>query len=493
MPYRTVCVITASSSSWLGRLLVDFRSFQNNTLFLLVGSHVWQKAVASLLPLAATTVFLADCDESVVDSAMGREHADSYRVMRWLEKQDPAPETVIMPLCGGLAYYSCLLKRAGLGFGATRICILETEPTVCALEKRGRLVGSLAVLEADFMERESVRLADGIIGGSPDVQAWMQRRGWIVTCPPHENQTAPDPSVTVVLGHFNRVTLLKQAIESIERQTYANFEVVLVDGGSTRLEVFDYLKSREDSFRQKGWKIVYDTNRYIGAARNLGAKEARGEMLFFMDDDNYLMPECLATLVAVAQRTKADIVTSANKRFVSKHPPNFETDGNYIWVPLGGALARGAFGNVFGDAGFLISSVLFKSLGGFTEDFGIGGEDAEFLANAVLRGATLFPIPRPLYWYRINAVSMSTATGGATSDATRRRGLRPYVAAFGDDVGLILSYAVECHSGQTIGAMTEKITKRLGFNLLNRSKLLRLLFYRLRSLKFACLMGKARP
>lgn len=499
---KVVWVISASMSSFLlskegSGHLAELISVPATVL--LIGTKADQKVLMPRLGTGAEVLLLPEIEETIVDSAMSSSHANSYRVMRWLEKNADIFGTVCFYDRDGLAYYSCLLKAAGLSLEAISICVRITEPTCYALEKRRGLAKSLAVLEADFMERESMRLADVVVCHSEDVQNWMQLNGWLLPAlvvnnlqdaladpsfPPKRHQISDAPLVSIVLGHFNRVPLLKQALQSIKEQTYPAVEVVLVDGGSTQPAVFDYLKECETEFHNRNWRIVYDTNRYIGAARNLGAENARGTLLFFMDDDNYLMPEAIETFVKVAKATRADIVASANKRFASMEAPQPSRDGSNIWVPLGGAIARGAFGNVFGDASFLISRSLFKSLGGFTEDFGVGGEDAEFLADAVLRGASLFPIPRPLYWYRINPVSMSTSTGGSQSESMRQRCLRPYVAAFGREAGLIISYTTGGLATPSYGSMVRWIVRRLCLDLLNKNQWFRTFYYRVRSWNF---------
>jgi cellulose synthase/poly-beta-1,6-N-acetylglucosamine synthase-like glycosyltransferase len=80
-----------------------------------------------------------------------------------------------------------------------------------------------------------------------------------------------DPLVSVVLVHRNRHLLLQDAIASIEKQTYKNFEIVLVDDGSTDPEAIAYLNSLAWTWwEKKGWRVVREPNRYLGAARNTG-------------------------------------------------------------------------------------------------------------------------------------------------------------------------------------------------------------------------------
>jgi hypothetical protein len=96
-----------------------------------------------------------------------------------------------------------------------------------------------------------------------------------------------------------------------------------------------------------------------------------------------------------------------------------------IWPFLGGALAAGLLRNVFGDANGFFHRSVFERIGGFSEDFGVGAEDWEMYARAVLRGLTVQVVPEPLVWYRQSSQGMLNTT---SMHANRMRALRPYFA-----------------------------------------------------------------
>jgi len=109
------------------------------------------------------------------------------------------------------------------------------------------------------------------------------------------DETTSVPMVSVVVVHYNRPQLLEQALRSVANQTHpaARLEVVLVDDGSTTPEAVAYLDRLEAEgswWRERGWLVLRQPNRYLGAARNAGWRAARGEWVLFMDDDNVAMP-----------------------------------------------------------------------------------------------------------------------------------------------------------------------------------------------------------
>lgn len=244
------------------------------------------------------------------------------------------------------------------------------------------------------------------------------------------------PLVSVCMTHYNRSWLLTRAVESIEAQDYANVELILVDDGSTQPDALSVLDQLEPRFAAHGWRIIRQENRYLGAARNAAASVARGEFLLFMDDDNYAMPHEVSTFVRAARSSRADILTCVMDVISGEGALGGLQAPVARWVPLGGAASVGAFRNCFGDANALVRRDVFLALGGFTEDHGLGHEDWEFFARAVLKGYRLEVMPEPVYWYRFAPGSMLRST---QRQANIVRSLRPYLEAVPEPLrGMVL-------------------------------------------------------
>ena len=151
-------------------------------------------------------------------------------------------------------------------------------------------------------------------------------------------------------------------------QTYRNFEVIVVDDGSPDPDVRRGLEEIRQEVEPRGWRVIVQENRYLGAARNHAARHATGDYLLFMDDDNLAMPHELSTLVAAALRTGADIVTAFCDGF--EEDEDVEAGRPIVrFAPFGAAdPALGIFTNCFGDANALYRREAFEQIGGFTED-----------------------------------------------------------------------------------------------------------------------------
>ena len=249
------------------------------------------------------------------------------------------------------------------------------------------------------------------------------------------------PMVSVCIAHRNRHKMLHTALETIRGQDYSNYEVIVVDDGSDKPETLAYLEKLESDFAARSWKLLRQENRYLGAARNLAVRHARGEYIFFMDDDNRAKPNELSTFVQVARKTGAAILTCLPDLCSGDDPEIGEETTR--WLCLGPAASAGAFENRFGDANSLIRRDIFEKIGGFHEEYGVGYEDWELFARAVLNGIPLEVVPEALYWYR---ESLDGMNHGTNSHTNRMRSIRPYLEVLPDSLREMVLLAQGMHA-----------------------------------------------
>jgi GT2 family glycosyltransferase len=151
--------------------------------------------------------------------------------------------------------------------------------------------------------------------------------------------------------------------------------------------------------------VFTQPNLYLGASRNLAARNARGKYLLFMDDDNLAKPEELDVLVSAAEYSQMDILTCFADAFIKDGEIGNSSNTNRI-VFTGADIAAGFFRNPYGDSNCLVLKRSFDALGGFSEDYKIGRDDQEFFSRAILKGFRLQVVPEALYWYKINTSRM---------------------------------------------------------------------------------------
>lgn len=225
-----------------------------------------------------------------------------------------------------------------------------------------------------------------------------------------DSEKIEQPLVSVCIPHFDRVTDMVPCIEGFLSQTYKNMEIIIIDDGSKLKETKIALESIGNNLKTKNIRIVYQDNSYLGAARNTGFKNSKGEYILYFDDDDVPLPNMVENMVRAAKIRGADIV-SANINFWENSiiPDNFDNikcSSEFV----GACPALAYWRNPFGTAAILVRRGAFEALGGYTTDYGIGWEDYEFAARACLKGYVYENIPLPLYLYRINYQGMASTT-----------------------------------------------------------------------------------
>lgn len=112
------------------------------------------------------------------------------------------------------------------------------------------------------------------------------------------------PAISVIIPSFNRATLVLQAVQSVFAQTFSDYEVIVVDDGST-----DDTKEALAAFgNASNFRYHYQRNSGRSTARNQGFALAQGHFILFLDSDDLLFPDALAHLYETAQSSPAGMI-----------------------------------------------------------------------------------------------------------------------------------------------------------------------------------------
>lgn len=116
--------------------------------------------------------------------------------------------------------------------------------------------------------------------------------------------------ISVVIPLYNKEKQIAHTLQSVFKQTFQDFEVVVVDDGSTDSSVAEVEKFSDSRIR-----LIHQKNAGVAAARNRGIEEAKGDLIAFLDADDEWKPEYLATQYHLSQKYPDCNVFACNYEF----------------------------------------------------------------------------------------------------------------------------------------------------------------------------------
>lgn len=109
------------------------------------------------------------------------------------------------------------------------------------------------------------------------------------------------PIVSVIIPLYNQKDFVSEAIESVLCQTFRDFEIIVVNDGST-----DFPETVLEKYKDK-IKVIYQENKGLAAARNTGVRVSKGDFIQFLDADDVLLPEKIQRQMKIIENYEADI------------------------------------------------------------------------------------------------------------------------------------------------------------------------------------------
>lgn len=224
------------------------------------------------------------------------------------------------------------------------------------------------------------------------------------------------PFFSVICPLFNAETFLAEAANSIIAQTLTNWELILVDDGSTDNSLNIVNNWAEKDARIRVLQHLNGANKGVSASRNLGIKQAKGEWIAFLDADDVWLPDKLEKQHKIIQQ-----LSDKNLVLVYSQAKVIDADGNFIELkdqekehnPIHAIYGSGKPGFQENAFKWAIKSVfeaptssvvskkeLLVDLNGFEEDMRFS-EDALLWYRIIEKGNIYF-IDSPLIKYRVH-------------------------------------------------------------------------------------------
>lgn len=140
-----------------------------------------------------------------------------------------------------------------------------------------------------------------------------------------------NPLISIIIPTYNRAHLIGETIESIQRQTYRNWECIIIDDGSTDDTEMRVLKYINIDKRIQYHKKPKDRPKGPSAARNYGFEKSKGAYINWFDSDDLMHPEKLETDLKDIQSGNYDFTISQSEFFSETGKPTKKYWNKHLW------------------------------------------------------------------------------------------------------------------------------------------------------------------
>jgi glycosyltransferase involved in cell wall biosynthesis len=211
------------------------------------------------------------------------------------------------------------------------------------------------------------------------------------------------PAVSVIMPVFNVERYVEAALESVLAQTWRDFEVLVIDDGSTDASV----RLVERYTRDPRVRVLHKSNGGISSARNAALRAASGDLMALLDGDDAWDPEFLEAQISILHaHPEVDVVT-ANARNLGG-----DRDGQPA-RPWPDARPHPDLLGMIADEQAVFIMCVFRrrvceQIGEFDESLRTN-EDYDYWLRAAMAGLRFYRNPRPLGWYRRRNDSLSSS------------------------------------------------------------------------------------
>lgn len=213
------------------------------------------------------------------------------------------------------------------------------------------------------------------------------------------------PLVSIIMPLYNASTYVAEAIQSIVNQTYQNWELIIVNDGST-----DNSLAVAHQYQADKIKVFSQENKGASAARNYGLREATGEYIQFLDADDLLSNTKIEDQLAALVNTNGQVAVCPTVHFFdgqefSKCQPSayessylFSNDNPFEFLInlYGGANNKGS---MIQTNAWLIPASIIKKAGNW-EEFYSPDDDGEYFCRVLLAAKGVIYTPNCINYYR---------------------------------------------------------------------------------------------
>ena len=272
------------------------------------------------------------------------------------------------------------------------------------------------------------------------------------------------PKVSVIVPTYNSDRYVVQAVGSVLAQTYPNYELIVVDDGSTD-NTHQVLKPYFDQLR-----YVYQNNQGVAAARNRGIELATGEFIAFLDADDVFLPEKLAKEIACFEKQPELDMVISGWRIVNEHGEAISDVRLWEYAPQLD-LKTAVLYKPARPSSTILRREWCKKVNGFDARF-VRTDDLDFLLKLLSQGCKADWLPEITIHYRQHGKSLMSQGMALVKDTQAvmenffsRKDLPPDILALKNQESYqsLVWLASRMHFDSYPQAMTECLQQSLAF------------------------------
>ena len=253
------------------------------------------------------------------------------------------------------------------------------------------------------------------------------------------NSRRPTPNISVIIVSWNSAIYLPRCLSALVAQSYRDFEVLIVDNGSSDNAILNV----EDSYPTLDLRVErLEKNTGFAVANNIGARLAHGKWLALLNADAFPEPDCLKQLLQAVD-DNPEFTFFASRQIQANTPELLDGTGDAYHVS--GLAWRENYNNLASKYGMQSGEVFsacaaaalylrddFMKVGGFDEDYFSYHEDVDLGFRLRLTGGRCLYVPQAVVHH------VGSASTGKTSDFSYYYGHRNLVWTFFKDMPAVL-------------------------------------------------------
>lgn len=238
------------------------------------------------------------------------------------------------------------------------------------------------------------------------------------------------PTVSVIIPCFNHGRFLQDAVASVLAQSFTDFEIIIVNDGSTDVETNRLLHN----YSEEKTQVIHTANMGLAAARNNGIAIAKGKYILPLDADDRIGPAYLEKAVAILEDDPQTGIVYCQARLFGA----VDTE----WLLPAYSLEKMLVDNIIFCSGFFRKTD-WHTVGGFDTGMVHGWEDYEFWLSLIEMGRKVVKIEETLFYYRVASDSMVRSKEKWQKVAMFTRIYQRHQKLFSDHIGVWVETLVD--------------------------------------------------